>query len=169
MVLDRLKSLIQSTKEKKEDKETYPSMKELEKEPKPEPKPQSKPHSSEETNADLLANRATESIVEKLEGMDKDEKYAFIMKKAYAYKKGMTTDQRLTETANMERDRAIQAEIKMLRAQLKEMELEDEQKAAFEAAVAEAHPDMVAGGRKKRKSKKRKPKKRRTKRRTKRR
>ena len=161
-------------------KQTYPSMIELEKEPKPEPKPQqpkkvepkpdpkpqSKPNSPEETNADDVLD----SLVGKMDGMDKDEKYEFIMKKAHQYKNSLTTDQRLTETANMERDR----EIKMLRAQLKEMELEEEKKAAFEAAVAEAHPDMVAGGRKKRKSKKRKSKKRkskkrRTKRRTKRR
>jgi hypothetical protein len=109
-----------------------------------------------------------------MDGMDQNQKYEFIMKKANEYVNSLTTDRRLTEMADMERDRAIKAEIKMLKAQLKDMELEDEQKAAFEAAVAEADPKMVAGGRKKRKSKKRKPKKRkskkrRTKRRTKRR
>jgi|SaaInlV_125m_DNA_1040241.scaffolds.fasta_scaffold13502_4 hypothetical protein len=165
-------------------KETYQSIIELEKEPKPEPekvdppkpepKSQSKPNSPEKTNADRNADSVLESLVGKMDGMDQNQKYEFIMKKANEYVNSLTTDRRLTEMADMERDRAIKAEIKMLKAQLKDMELEDEQKAAFEAAVAEADPKMVAGGRKKRKSKKRKPKKRkskkrRTKRRTKRR
>jgi hypothetical protein len=106
-------------------KETYPSMEELEKEPEqPKKVDPPKPHSPEETTADLDATSAKE------------------------FKDSLSPKKLADMRAEMESDRAKQARAK------ERAELTDQLTRIKKGVTEEEEKHMSAGGRKKRKSKK---------------